>query len=204
MNYYGMYNWTNDLPLGSRDIFLKYLRLYNKPKILEIGTYVGTSLITMLNVLPESTAIAIDNWDLVENEFDGCRNECRKNNMMEPQKDSIKDIFKSNIKPFNDRVKYFEGDSCNILRQLNRDQYHTFDIIYVDGSHKCLDVLVDIILAWELLNVGGMMILDDYEWNMHQPDPFGRPEYAINHFLDKYKKEMRILDIDYRVFIQKL
>jgi cephalosporin hydroxylase len=35
------------------------------------------------------------------------------------------------------------------------------ELIYIDGDHKAAEVLTDLVLAWELLNVGGIMLCDD-------------------------------------------
>ena len=64
-----MYNWTNDLPSGSIDTFLTVIKYFNvthidKPKkILEIGTFVGTSCIKLLELIPNSDATVIDKWE---------------------------------------------------------------------------------------------------------------------------------------------
>ena len=47
LEYKDIYNWTNNLPEGSKDIFLKIIEYFNinhidkKTNILEIGTYTG-------------------------------------------------------------------------------------------------------------------------------------------------------------------
>jgi len=35
------------------------------------------------------------------------------------------------------------------------------ELIYIDGDHKAAEVLTDLVLAWELLKVGGIMLCDD-------------------------------------------
>ena len=46
----------------------------------------------------------------------------------------------------------------------------SFDLIYIDGSHRRDDVMVDSLLAWSLLREGGFIIFDDYE---HELDRSG-------------------------------
>ncbi len=36
----------------------------------------------------------------------------------------------------------------------------SLQIVYIDGSHYPQDVLTDAVMAWKLLNEGGIMILD--------------------------------------------
>ena len=52
-----MYNWTNDLPAGEKQVFLEVIKYFvnNYPKkeninVLEIRTYAGVSLINIINV----------------------------------------------------------------------------------------------------------------------------------------------------------
>ena len=58
-----MYNWTNDIPVGSKNDFLNVINYFNSThkllrldsiKILEIGTYTGTSLINIVKNIPKS------------------------------------------------------------------------------------------------------------------------------------------------------
>lgn len=80
-----------------------------------------------------------------------------------------------------------------------------FDFMYIDGSHKCIDVYNDCVLAWRILRKGGLMVLDDYHYGLSDVsnDPLNYPFMGINHFLEKYKKELKIYSKGYRVFIEK-
>ena len=69
LNYCKMLNWTNDIPIGSKSIFLNILNNFKNKycKILEIGTYTGTSIINMLNYLPESFGMYTSNLKTILN-----------------------------------------------------------------------------------------------------------------------------------------
>jgi hypothetical protein len=59
-------------------------------------------------------------------------------------------------------------------------------------------------LSWKLLNVGGVMAIDDYMWNIGDEfDKLERPFKAVNHFLEKCGDEIIVLNKGYRVFIEK-
>lgn len=197
MNYHGMYNWTNDLPpnCNAKNKFyfalniVKNNREDNQIKILEIGTYVGTSLIAMLDFLPNSTAVAIDNWKISVNEV----------------KDRIDDIrkgFLENTINYRDRINLIEGDSNEILLKFV-EKNEKFDFIYVDGSHKLLDTHYDTLLAFQCLKKNGVLAIDDYLWNLNTNNHLEIPYLGLTHFLEKYKNNYNIIDIDYRIFIQK-
>ena len=55
LEYAGMLNWSSDVPTGSKRVFENMLEKFKdkKCKILEIGTFVGTSVISMLKYLSD-------------------------------------------------------------------------------------------------------------------------------------------------------
>ena len=60
---------------------------------------------------------------------------------------------------------------------------HVSSSVYVDGSHRALDVLVDAALSWRVLVVDGFLVFDDYRWSELGEDPLLRPGDAIDCFL---------------------
>jgi len=123
------------------------------------------------------------------------------------QSNNIKGIFYNNLVKagVKDRVTDLVGDSKDILIDLLKHQ-KTFDLIYVDGSHKCLDCYNDMALAWGLLSPHGILAVDDYHWrpNNIQNEYLDRPYYAVNHFIERYKNDLEIFSMGYRVFLRKI
>ena len=71
-----------------------------------------------------------------------------------------------------------------------------FDLIYIDGSHTAPDVMIDAVLAFQLLRVGGVMIFDDYLWSMEPAlsvDPLNMPKPAIDAFTMVFLRRIRVL-----------
>jgi FkbM family methyltransferase len=203
LNYAGMYNWTHDLPPNSKSIFENViLSIKNKtdPEILEIGTYAGTSLIYMLQMLPLAKAVAIDRWKSYDEDVDGKKVETLAN----LENINVKNIFDKNILKagMKDRITCMQGDSEKCLTQLLIDN-KKFDFIYVDGSHRCLDCFLDCVLSWKILKTGGIMAIDDYQYKKDDKNILEIPFYGVNEFLKKYQNELKIISIGYRVFIQK-
>ena len=191
MSVQEMLNWTNDIPSGSLQIFKDVFKYHNSIRdILEIGCYHGTSMAKFLELLPQAKAMGIDIWDNdVQSELSGI-------NFSEVERK-----FDSNVLPYIDRIEKRKGDSKLILGDLLREN-RKFDLIYVDGSHKAFDALHDSILSWLLLNKNGIMVFDDYQWNI-QMNPLDIPHHSINHFLSTYTNQYVFLNIGYRIFIQK-
>ena len=202
INYAGMYNWIQDLPKGinSKNKFLEALVKANPSRILEIGTFAGTSLIEMLRLYPSATGVAIDSW---------------KNYMEDNisilgsiEQDNIELVFYENIGKAGmaTRIRGLKGDSADKLIELIRSR-EEFDFIYVDGSHKCLDCYTDMILSWSLLKTGGVLAVDDITYNYDRViagDYLGYPLMGKKHFMEKMKGQYEVISDSYRLFIRKL
>ena len=198
LEYVGMYNWTNDIPRGSREIFLDVINKFNgkgiiEPKILEIGSYAGVSLIEILRKIPNSIGYALDSWKsygenkLLEN-LDGL---------------GVEESFMKNIRiaGLEERVVKVKSDSQDKLVEY-LEKGMKFDFIYVDGSHKAIDAYADSYLSWKLLNVGGIMAIDDYL--MSGMDILDVPLSGINHFMERMEGSYKILHKGYRIFLEKI
>ena len=66
-----------------------------------------------------------------------------------------------------------------------------------------LDCYSDLLLAWEVLNVGGLMAIDDYFYKVND-GILVSPHHAVNKILEKYKDNIKILNTASRVFVQKV
>jgi glycosyltransferase involved in cell wall biosynthesis len=99
-----------------------------------------------------------------------------------------------------DKVKKIVGFSQEILRELPLNSY---DFIYIDGSHIAPEVLEDTVLAWRLLKEKGMLVFDDYQWNMYRDKPTFHPRLAIDSFLTVFQDHINIIHIGYQVIIEK-
>ena len=84
------------------------------------------------------------------------------------------------------------------------DEHARFDLVYVDGSHRGLDVLVDAALSWPLLEVGGVVVFDDYRWTLLGDDPLLRPGPAIDAFVGLVAAHSEVLFHDRQVALRKL
>jgi len=218
-----MYNWTHDVPTGSRNIFERMLQRHTGAgvRLLEIGTYAGTSLVEMLKVLPEATAVAIDRWTNYDE--DGLAL------LSALEERDVERVFHENLRRagVSGRVVVLKGDSVEQLLHLV-EQKEKFDFIYVDGSHKCIDCYTDMALSWRLLKTGGTMVIDDYLLQpragvnhgsrdalrlesdyLYRSDRVASgfvleyPMKGVDHFLSKYEGTYRVLDKGYRVCLEK-
>lgn len=152
--------------------------------VLEVGSWEGRGTIFFLNYLKNSSLTCIDLF-MLGNEG----------------------LFNSNVMDkYWDRVRKIKSRSGTTLDALATVEKRSFDLIYVDGSHDRDDVMVDTILAWRLLRVGGIMIWDDYLIKESYPSFLGDqdPKPAIDVFLDWHNDEHVIIYSGYQLAIRKV
>ena len=200
IEYKGMYNWTNDVPQGSRDIFLKIIDYFNinhidkDAKILEIGTYTGISLINIIKLIPNSIGYGLDKWQSYEE------------NELLTQIDNlqIEKSFYNNIhnEGLSNRIFGIKSSSTDKLIEFIKNKVQ-FNFIYIDGSHLLLDCYTDLVMSWNILEKGGIIAIDDYLYKKDD-NILHSPFEAVNHFLKVFKENYKILHIGYRVFLEKI
>lgn len=158
-------------------------RYAGKPNIryLEVGVFEGRSFLWVLeNVLthPSSTATAIDVFpEDLEQRFTG----------------------NLDLSGARKRITILKGSSNRVLRKL---RLSSFAIIYIDGSHLAKDVYRDATLSWDLLKPEGILIFDDYLWQLHYPSDL-RPKISIDAFLKAFAGEMEVVLYDYQIAVRK-
>ncbi len=150
------YSFSQDYVFDRLHLWTQYLsQMRGKENIhlLEVGSYEGRSAIWFLeNILthPSSTITCIDLFfsRMAEVRFD--------HNVA--------------VSGASNRVIKITGRSQEILRLLRHASY---DVIYIDGSHRAVDVQADASFSWPLLKPSGVLIFDDYLWNMELPLKIG-------------------------------
>ena len=138
LNYNNQFNWTNDI--NEKQIFVKMLSNYamkDSCNLLEIGSFVGTSVIGMLQYLPNSSITVIDSFKDI----------------------SIEQIFYQNINisGMQSRINIIKGDPIIKLIDLSFEN-EQFDFIFInniDIDEKDMAFLV----GWKLLICGGTLTM---------------------------------------------
>jgi len=73
----------------------------------------------------------------------------------------------------------------------------------VDGSHYKYHVYQDAINSFKNLKINGYILFDDYLFK-YKSKKNSHPLFAINKFLIKYKKKIKIIAIYRQVLIKKI
>jgi len=148
--------------------------------ILEIGSAKGRSAVAFLGLLPLARITCIDIFTNADHERQ----------------------FDSAMAPFGARVEKIKSRSVPALDAL-AVQNRAFEVIYIDGSHARDDALMDSLLAWPLLKPDGIVIWDDYVWEMGRLPAEERPKDAVDLFLGLHADQLTVLERGYQVIVQR-
>lgn len=108
---------------------------------------------------------------------------------------------RARLERFGNRAQIFRSTSNRALRGFLR--YQLFDFVYVDAAHDAMNVMRDSVLAWDMLQVGGVMIWDDFEWT-GMADELDRPKMAIDAFLASYSRQLEVIGMGWQVAARKV
>ena len=163
-------------------------------RILEIGSWEGRSALFFLNYLPHSRIVCVDTFGgNVEHSLDPYWIELALKSESQ---------FDSTLAAFADRVEKIKGNSATILAKLGISG-RRFDLAYIDGSHMATDVYSDAVLTWPLMERTGIVIFDDYEWDLMNEES-ERPRLGIDAFLAAFSGHYKELHRGYQIAIVKL
>ncbi|MBL6431537.1 MAG: class I SAM-dependent methyltransferase [Alphaproteobacteria bacterium] len=108
--------------------------------------------------------------------------------------------FDKNTSAFSGRITKHKGTSLSFYHAS--DGRERYDLIYVDGSHRSDDVIVDAVNCFRMLTDGGILIFDDYFWTYYEAE-LENPASAINAFLRMKRHRLEILSFDYQLIVRK-
>ena len=151
-------------------------------RLLEIGSWAGASTITLGKAirslgLSDSHIVCVDPW---ESYFDEVNSAIHYRIMnMAAATGQIERLFQHNIRAcgLEEIVRVKKAHSREALPELSDG---SFDLVYVDGSHRIDDVLYDLAQAKRLIKSGGLICGDDLELFKSQVEPEAH-ETALNN-----------------------
>ena len=187
-------NWSSVV----RPVWDNLIPREDPKKVLEIGSFEGASACYLIEKIGAKQPLelhCIDTWE-------GGR-EHQAGELFEASMSDVERRFNRNVEIAQTRatlpadLHIHKATSDLALAQLiaaGKASY--FDFIYVDGSHQDPDVLVDAVLSFKLLRVGGVLVFDDYLWNEVLPygvDPIRSPKIAIDAFCNIFCRKVKII-----------
>jgi predicted O-methyltransferase YrrM len=169
-------------------------------KILEIGSFEGLSTVGLSLLFQGSQITAVDTWEGSPENLDPDSPYYSEFSAVETAFDRNTRGILGLAKLKQTSLQFFSGS--NSIPERNGE---LFDVVYIDGSHEAIDVLIDGLLAFQALGPGGILIFDDYAWNP-KPRPAGvrHPAEGINSFLRFLDRgDFKILSVGYQIAILK-
>ena len=196
LNYLNTYNWTNDLPTNANakitfvSMLSNFISHNDGCELLEVGAFAGTSVIGMLQYLPNANATAIDNWDSYK-----VTNDSQDNGA-----GMVERVFFDNISNagLRSRITAFKGDIATVLTYL-RQQNKQYNFIYIDDAYNPSARYTESLYSWGLLETNGIMAINNYIGHVKECVP-----KSVNDFLDEIPGQYSILKTGYMFFIKKI
>lgn len=201
LNYLNAYNWTNDLPVNTNAkmtfvrILSNFISYNDKCELLEVGAFAGTSVIGMLQYLPEARATAIDNWDSYKDVNDPFDNDPQNTTPGMVERAFFENISNAGLRS---QIDAFKGDMGVVLGYL-LEQNKRFKFIYIDDIRNPGARYTECLYSWRLLEINGIMAINDYLGTIIEPGTRG-----ISNFLEEIAGQYIILEAGYRLFIKKI
>lgn len=163
-------------------------------KALEIGTWEGASACYLM-AHGVKEMVCIDTWEggaeHVGVNMVQVEGRCRSNLAEAERLYDAKAIIRK------------ERSTIELSHAISLGQKSSFDLVYIDGSHRAADVLTDACMAFELVKTGGYMIFDDYFWAL-DGNPLNAPKVAIDAFVNIFGPRLRVCVVGAQLVAQKM
>ena len=149
-NYIFTEEWSSSAIENSNYIFDKFTTPF---KVLEIGTFEGYYSLWISDKIGHREHFELHTID----PYDGLNYGIEQSYF-----DKIEQTWNHNLflSPYKNKTTFYKQKSFKILNELYLNN-KKFDFIYIDGHHRAYHVLEDIIMSYNLLNSGGIMLIDD-------------------------------------------
>ena len=149
-------DFRGGLTLEELCVIISITKYYKVKNYLEIGSFRGR---TSINIAHNNTNINIDTLDLPNDyKFDNLQFKLLKNDTIQASHQK-RGYFFEKYKEYSNKINNYYGDSANFdFKKLDKK----FDLIFIDGSHKYENVVIDSINAINILYEHGFIIWHDY------------------------------------------
>lgn len=143
--------------LGDRRALYYLLRHFRPSKVLEVGTHIGASTVSILAALRQRAREAPTSpGKLVTVDIRDVNDRESRPWVKYKSKNSPREM--SQLMGSADRVQFVVSTSISYLSGCTE----RFDFIFLDGSHSATSVYQEVPLALNCLNDGGVILLHDY------------------------------------------
>jgi hypothetical protein len=206
MSYQLTNNWFAQ---SARQVWDQIIPQINPTRILEIGSFEGASACYLIDKLASHQDIelhCVDSWQGGEEHQTGGADQT---SMHEVEKRFVHNtqLAMKNATNTADLVVHRGLSDLELPKLIAEGKSSYFDFIYIDGSHQAPDVLFDALLSFKLLKINGVMVFDDYLWQLPGTkgvDPIRCPKMAIDAFTTIHCRKLKIINAPLsQLYVQK-
>jgi hypothetical protein len=189
-------NWFKQIAQDNFEEFLLPLAGKEWLRFLQLGCFTGDASVWMCNNVLTGEHSWLDDVDT----WQGAPNEPIQEEM------DFEDVFNTYLdKTKGMPIVHSRRTTTEYL--LDRDDAvmrpSFFDFIYVDAHHTSASAFLDCELSWPLLKSGGLMAIDDYEWQHPDGVEIHAPKLGIHMFLDRHDGEFDTLKVNQQYWLRK-
>ena len=178
INKLGIPNLTGGVSPIDQELIFKIIRAIKPRKILEIGTHIGSSTVSIALAL----ALQKEEGFIKTVDIQDVNDEKNKPWLKFDSKNSPKENLKS--LQLLDHVNFEKNSSLDFFNKNSEN----FDLVFLDGSHRADDVYKEISLALDSLKPSGFILLHDYY-------PNSKPVPGPNEAVKRIQKENKLINI---------
>lgn len=168
------------------NIWEKFLKQLDSIDYLEIGSFEGRSTVFISENKKTKSLTAVDTWTGSD----------------EHKNIDFKRVFsnfKKNILKTKKKIKFYKKKSQDFFK----NNFKTFNLIYIDGSHHYEDVKHDLNYAIKFIKTKGYIICDDFLWSFYNKKNDNAMK-AILECYEKNKKKLVIVYLNYQIIFKRI
>jgi cephalosporin hydroxylase len=158
--------------------------------IVEIGAEMGGSTRRFAGTFPDAVICSVDPWFEDYPLPDDWRHLKPK---IEADRGSLFNLYRTFCAPYRDRVIPVRGLSHEVLPRLHGVDV---DLVYLDGDHRHLGLLADLVMT-QMLFPAARVIGDDWKFNPSGQKYKGHAfpvQDAVRDFCDHYGKSFKVFN----------
>ncbi len=136
---------------------------------LEIGSWLGASLLSVSSVVSKyqinGKYTCVDLWKPYNPKADiiGSKKSARMEELCRNESALPLFLYNASASIKTEDLNVVRQSSMHALGQFKNAESSIYDIAFIDGLHYYDFVLNDLLLSYDLLKLGGLLVFDDYE-----------------------------------------
>lgn len=192
-------NWHNE-----PHVWRKHLvpRFAGRPcRALEIGCFEGRTACWLLDHVLTCNASYLHCVDPYAYNGDDSESRREADAYAAPMDDVMRRL-RANLEPYGGKARHWRMTSDRFFSAASEERY---ELIAVDGMHSALPTLRDLVHAWQRLTPGGLLVVDDLQWEGRDGFQSYGPQRALDALLGCVPHDdVRILHRQYIAILEKL